>query len=177
MLFNNSTENICKPGWNFFFPELDHKDGAKLFSKNPGRVARVARGSGSLPKEVNELLLQHGKFAQVGWCVPLQENKREPCRCHPCWSPYCCPISSLYLSIFFAHTFSVSFVSMFNRFLYLFSARVAIIANCVIQSGTRHTKSGTRHIKSGTRHTNVCRQHMHGTPLQKGGCHQGVWRD
>ena len=45
--------------------ELDHKDGAKFLTKNPSRVSRVARGSGTLPKEVNELLVQHGKFAQV----------------------------------------------------------------------------------------------------------------
>jgi len=45
--------------------ELDHKDGAKFVTKTPGRVSRVARGSGTLPKEVNELLMQHGKFAQM----------------------------------------------------------------------------------------------------------------
>lgn len=45
--------------------ELDHKDGAKFLTKTPSRVSRVARGSGTLPREVNELLSQHGKFAQM----------------------------------------------------------------------------------------------------------------
>jgi len=45
---------------------LDHKDGAKFLTKNQSRVSRIARGSGTLPKEVQELLVQHGKFAQVG---------------------------------------------------------------------------------------------------------------
>jgi len=45
--------------------ELDHKDGAKFLTKSTGRVSRVARGSGTLPREVNELLSHHGKFAQM----------------------------------------------------------------------------------------------------------------
>lgn len=45
--------------------ELDSQDGAKLFSKTPGRYHRVARGAGVSAKEVQELLTQYTKFAQV----------------------------------------------------------------------------------------------------------------
>lgn len=45
--------------------ELDNKEGAKLFTRQQSRVARVARGSGTLPKEVNELMMQYGKFSQM----------------------------------------------------------------------------------------------------------------
>jgi signal recognition particle subunit SRP54 len=45
--------------------ELDDADGAKKFSKEPGRVRRVASGAGVLEKEVQELLKQYAKFAQV----------------------------------------------------------------------------------------------------------------
>merc|ERR1719319_1436989 len=45
--------------------ELDGKDGAKKFSKEPGRVTRVAYGAGCTEKEVQELLKQYAKFAQV----------------------------------------------------------------------------------------------------------------
>jgi signal recognition particle subunit SRP54 len=45
--------------------ELDHQDGAKLFSKQPTRMARVARGSGVTEREVKELISQYTKFAAV----------------------------------------------------------------------------------------------------------------
>jgi len=45
--------------------ELDDADGAKKFSKEPGRVTRVAYGAGCTEKEVQELLKQYAKFAQV----------------------------------------------------------------------------------------------------------------
>ena len=45
--------------------ELDHKDGAKIFTREPGRVARVANGAGVMEREVQELLKQYTKFAQV----------------------------------------------------------------------------------------------------------------
>lgn len=43
--------------------ELDG-DG-KIFASQPGRKLRVARGSGSLPEDVEVLLAQHKKFAQL----------------------------------------------------------------------------------------------------------------
>jgi signal recognition particle subunit SRP54 len=45
--------------------ELDNREGAKLFSKQPTRIARVARGSGVSQREVQELLAQYTKFAAV----------------------------------------------------------------------------------------------------------------
>jgi signal recognition particle subunit SRP54 len=45
--------------------ELDSLDGAKIFTKNPGRFHRVARGSGVSTKEVQDLITQYTKFAQV----------------------------------------------------------------------------------------------------------------
>ncbi|XP_012273510.1 signal recognition particle 54 kDa protein [Orussus abietinus] len=45
--------------------ELDSRDGAKLFSKQPGRIVRVARGSGVTEKEVKDLIAQYTKFAAV----------------------------------------------------------------------------------------------------------------
>ncbi|CAJ0944326.1 unnamed protein product [Ranitomeya imitator] len=45
--------------------ELDNTDGAKLFSKQPGRIQRVARGSGVSTRDVQELLAQYTKFAQM----------------------------------------------------------------------------------------------------------------
>ncbi|PVD32332.1 hypothetical protein C0Q70_07765 [Pomacea canaliculata] len=45
--------------------KLDSLDGEKLFSRNPGRVQRVARGAGVSVREVNELLTQYKKFAQM----------------------------------------------------------------------------------------------------------------
>lgn len=48
-----------------FMLELDSRDGAKLFSKQPGRIMRVARGSGVTEKEVKDLITQYTKFAAV----------------------------------------------------------------------------------------------------------------
>uniref|UniRef100_A0A8C2ZR95 Signal recognition particle 54 kDa protein n=1 Tax=Cyclopterus lumpus TaxID=8103 RepID=A0A8C2ZR95_CYCLU len=45
--------------------ELDSKDGAKLFSKQPNRIQRVAQGSGVATRDVQELLTQYTKFAQM----------------------------------------------------------------------------------------------------------------
>ncbi|KAF7704468.1 hypothetical protein HF521_021540 [Silurus meridionalis] len=45
--------------------ELDNKDGAKLFSKQQNRVQRVARGAGVATRDVQELLTQYTKFAQM----------------------------------------------------------------------------------------------------------------
>lgn len=45
--------------------ELDNRDGAKLFTKQPGRSQRVARGSGVTEREVKELIAQYTKFATV----------------------------------------------------------------------------------------------------------------
>lgn len=45
--------------------ELDNKDGAKLFSKQPNRIQRVARGAGVATRDVQELLTQYTKFAQM----------------------------------------------------------------------------------------------------------------
>lgn len=45
--------------------ELDHRDGAKVFSKDNSRVVRVARGSGVTEREVKELISQYTKFAAV----------------------------------------------------------------------------------------------------------------
>lgn len=51
--------------WRFPFSELDSKDGAKLFSKQQNRIQRVARGSGVATRDVQELLTQYTKFAQM----------------------------------------------------------------------------------------------------------------
>ena len=48
-----------------FYTELDSQEGAKLFSRQPGRVTRVARGAGVSSAAVNELLSQYTKFAQM----------------------------------------------------------------------------------------------------------------
>jgi len=45
--------------------ELDNRDGAKLFTKQPGRIIRVACGAGVSEREVRELLTQYTKFAAV----------------------------------------------------------------------------------------------------------------
>lgn len=45
--------------------ELDNRDGAKLFSKQPTRAIRVAQGSGVTEREVKELISQYTKFAAV----------------------------------------------------------------------------------------------------------------
>ena len=45
--------------------ELDSLEGAKLFSKQSSRVQRVARGAGVSSRDVQELLAQYVKFAQM----------------------------------------------------------------------------------------------------------------
>lgn len=45
--------------------ELDSRDGAKIFTKQNGRVIRVAQGSGVTEREVKELITQYTKFAAV----------------------------------------------------------------------------------------------------------------
>ena len=45
--------------------ELDSQLGAKLFTKQPSRITRVANGAGVTEREVRDLLNQHTKFAQV----------------------------------------------------------------------------------------------------------------
>ncbi|KAJ6217492.1 hypothetical protein RDWZM_008649 [Blomia tropicalis] len=45
--------------------ELDSREGAKLFSKQPTRIIRISRGSGVTQREVQELLSQYTKFAAV----------------------------------------------------------------------------------------------------------------
>uniref|UniRef100_A0A0K0DE88 Signal recognition particle subunit SRP54 n=1 Tax=Angiostrongylus cantonensis TaxID=6313 RepID=A0A0K0DE88_ANGCA len=45
--------------------ELDHLKASELFTKEPGRVVRVARGSGTTQADVRELLVQYKKFADM----------------------------------------------------------------------------------------------------------------
>lgn len=45
--------------------ELDSLDGERLFTRQTGRIQRVARGAGVSTREVNELLAQYKKFAQM----------------------------------------------------------------------------------------------------------------
>lgn len=45
--------------------ELDHPNGAKLFSKQPTRSIRVSRGSGTSIRDVNEVLAYYNKFSQM----------------------------------------------------------------------------------------------------------------
>uniref|UniRef100_A0A915J2D4 Signal recognition particle 54 kDa protein n=1 Tax=Romanomermis culicivorax TaxID=13658 RepID=A0A915J2D4_ROMCU len=45
--------------------ELDSLKATELFQKQPGRIARVARGSGTSVGEVKELLQQYKKFAEM----------------------------------------------------------------------------------------------------------------
>ncbi|KAI4470867.1 signal recognition particle 54k protein srp54 [Holotrichia oblita] len=45
--------------------ELDSRDGAKLFSKQGGRIVRVAQGAGVTEREVKDLINQYTKFAAV----------------------------------------------------------------------------------------------------------------
>ena len=46
--------------------ELHSEDGAKLFSKQPTKITRVARGSGVTERDVRELLTQFKQFVDVG---------------------------------------------------------------------------------------------------------------
>lgn len=45
--------------------ELDSHEGAKLFTRQTGRMARVARGAGVSVRDVQELITQYTKFAQM----------------------------------------------------------------------------------------------------------------
>ncbi|KAG8199088.1 hypothetical protein JTE90_016225 [Oedothorax gibbosus] len=45
--------------------ELDHREGAKLFTRQAGRITRVARGAGVATRDVQELLSQYTKFAAM----------------------------------------------------------------------------------------------------------------
>jgi len=45
--------------------ELDNREGDRLFKKQPGRIQRVAHGAGVSQREVNDLLTQYNKFAQM----------------------------------------------------------------------------------------------------------------
>ena len=45
--------------------ELDHPNGKKIFDKQPSRLVRVARGSGTSVREVEDLLKQYGRFAEL----------------------------------------------------------------------------------------------------------------
>ncbi|XP_012867695.1 PREDICTED: signal recognition particle 54 kDa protein [Dipodomys ordii] len=59
-------QNIMKMGpFSQILVKLDSTDGAKVFSKQPGRIQRVARGSGVSTRDVQELLTQYTKFAQM----------------------------------------------------------------------------------------------------------------
>ena len=49
----------------FFMTELDSLDGERLFTRQTGRIQRVARGAGVSTREGNELLAQYKKFAQM----------------------------------------------------------------------------------------------------------------
>ena len=45
--------------------ELDAPNGKRLFDRQPSRSMRVARGSGSSVREVEDLLKQYGRFAEL----------------------------------------------------------------------------------------------------------------
>lgn len=49
----------------FVLTELDSHEGARLFTRQAGRVTRVARGAGVSSAAVQELLSQYTKFAQM----------------------------------------------------------------------------------------------------------------
>ena len=51
---------------NFFlFTELDNPDGAKLFTSQPSRIERVARGSATSKQDVQGLLKMYTQFAKI----------------------------------------------------------------------------------------------------------------
>ena len=58
-------ESYHHPEFSIVVAELDSPDGAKLFTRQPGRVTRVARGAGVSSGAVQELLQQYTKFAQM----------------------------------------------------------------------------------------------------------------
>ena len=45
--------------------ELDSHEGAKLFTRQTSRMARVGRGAGVSVRDVQELITQYTKFAQM----------------------------------------------------------------------------------------------------------------
>lgn len=45
--------------------ELDHPKANDIFTKEPTRIVRVARGSGTSQSDVKELLSQYKKFADM----------------------------------------------------------------------------------------------------------------
>ena len=49
----------------FTIVELDHPNGKRVFDRQASRVAHVARGSGTSIREVEELIKQYGKFAEL----------------------------------------------------------------------------------------------------------------
>ena len=49
--------------------ELDGKDGAKIFAKEPNRVTRCAQGAGVMKSDVNEVLKQYTNLAKVIFSV------------------------------------------------------------------------------------------------------------
>lgn len=50
---------------SWLLAELDNRDGAKLFTKQPIRIVRVSCGAGVSERDVRELLTQYTKFAAV----------------------------------------------------------------------------------------------------------------
>lgn len=54
--------------------ELDHHDGSKLFTKQPTRITRVARGSGVTEREVKELIAQYSYVKKMGGAKWLSEG-------------------------------------------------------------------------------------------------------
>ena len=68
------------------FTELDSPEVAQLFEKQPGRVERVARGSGTKVEEVKELLCQFTMFVQ--WKqqkgIPANQNPHQPMQLREC---------------------------------------------------------------------------------------------
>ena len=45
--------------------ELDHPKASDLFTKEPTRLARVAKGSGTSQADVRELITQYKKFSDM----------------------------------------------------------------------------------------------------------------
>ena len=57
--------------------ELNTPEGVQLFERQPGRVTRVARGSGTKVEEVEELLSQFVQWRQQQG-IPVNENPHHP---------------------------------------------------------------------------------------------------
>ena len=56
--------------------ELDGKDGAKIFAKEPNRVTRCAQGAGVMKSDVNEVLKQYTNLAKVIFSVKPYKYSR-----------------------------------------------------------------------------------------------------